>query len=253
MHCGLCPAFAVRRAWPALGENRVRDDAEVLTAQEESQLEQAIDLVRDTYNFDVVILTRKTVNTNNLEVYAADYYEEYDYGWGDNKDGVMMMLVTGSSAGNRDMTIISHGRGEKVFDLEGIYDLEDEVLPYLRMDRFSAGLAQFVRSVESALQAHLPINRANRLLPIFAIAGALVGVMTAFILKGQLKTVRRKMDAASYVKEGSFHLTRSQDIFLYTTTTRRRIESSSSGGRGGGGGGFSSSSGGHYTGHSSKF
>ena len=68
-------------------------------------------------------------------------------------------------------------------------------------------------------------------------AALAVGLIVALVLKGQMKTVRRKQNAASYVREGSFNLTRAQDLYLYTTTTRRRIESSSGSRSGGGGGG----------------
>ena len=97
-------------------------------------------------------------------------------------------------------------------------------------------------------------------LPIVLGAGLVVALIVVFILKGQMKTVRRKPDANSYVRDGSFQLTRAQDIYLYTTTTRRKIESDNNhgnhGSRGGSGGGsstFTSSSGNSYGGRGGSF
>ena len=110
--------------------------------------------------------------------------------------------------------------------------------------------ATYVLEVESRLGAHQPMNRANRMLPIFLLVGLLIGVMVALAFKSQMKTVRRKSGAMSYVRDGSFHLSRQQDIYLYTTTVRRRIEMDS--GRGSGGGSHGSFTGGSGTHHTSS-
>ena len=100
-------------------------------------------------------------------------------------------------------------------------------------------------------------------LPMVLAVGLGVALIVVFILKGQMKTVRRKPDANSYVRDGSFQLTRAQDIYLYTTTTRRKIESDnnhgnhgshgSHGGSGGGSSTFTSNSGNSYGGRGGSF
>lgn len=51
--------------------------------------------------------------------------------------------------------------------------------------------------------------------------GAAVGFLVVGILAAQLKSVRAKNDAQSYVREGSFYLTHSRDTYLYSNVTRR--------------------------------
>ncbi len=238
---------------PALADgNRVIDDADVLSASEEASLEQAISLIREKYQFDVVLLTKTSIDGKTPAYYAADYYDYGGYGYGDKHDGVILLLVTGAGVGNRDYTIVNTGRGEKIFDDDAMYEIEDAMLPYLRASNFSAGLAKFVSGVEARLQYMTPKNRTTRAAVIIFGAGLVIGLIVALILKGQMKTVRRKMGAQSYIRDGSFQLNRVQDIYLYTTTTRRKIETSSGGG-GHGGGGFTGSSGTHHTSHSGKF
>jgi uncharacterized protein len=53
-------------------------------------------------------------------------------------------------------------------------------------------------------------------------------VVGAFILKGQLKSVRKKNEANSYVKSGSMQINIHNDIYLYRDITRTKKESSSS-------------------------
>ena len=237
---------------PALADgNRVIDDADVLSASDEAALEQAIALIRDQYQFDVVLLTKTSIDGKTPRYYAGDYYDYGGYGCGDSHDGIILLLVTGAEAGNRDYTIVNTGRGEKIFDDDAMYEIEDAMLPYLRVSNYAGGMARFVTGVESRLEYMTPKNRTTRTAVVMFGIGAVIGIIVAMILKGQMKTVRRKIGAKSYIKDGSFQLNRVQDIYLYTTTTRHKIQTQSS--SGGHGGGFTGSSGTHHTSHSGKF
>ena len=237
---------------PALAEQkRVIDEADVLTDAQENALEQAIALIGQEYQFDVVLLTKTSIDGKTPRYYAADYYDYGGFGYGAKHDGTILLLVTGAGVGNRDYTIVNTGRGEKVMSDSVMYDIEDDMLPYLKMSNYSSAMAKFVTGVESALMNSTPARRTARVAPILIIIGVAIGAIVAFILKAQMRTVRRKVGAASYIREGSFQLSRVQDIYLYTTTTRRKIETQSSGGHGGGG--FTGSSGTHHSSHSGKF
>ena len=60
-----------------------------------------------------------------------------------------------------------------------------------------------------------------------------VGLVAALIVLGilfaQLKSVGTERRAKEYVRDGSFHVTRSRDVFLYRNVTRRKIERNHSG------------------------
>ncbi len=230
--------------------NRVIDDADVLSASDESALERAIVLIRDQYDFDVVLLTKTTIDGKTPRYYAGDYYDYGGFGCGDTRDGIILLLVTGAGIGNRDYTIVNTGRGEKIFDDDAMYEIEDAMLPYLRASNYSAGMAQFVTGVEARLAYMTPQNRTIRAGVVMTGIGLVVGLIVSLILRGQMKSVRRKVGAQSFIRDGSFQLNRVQDIYLYTTTTRHKIQTQSSGGHSGG---FTGSSGTHHTSHSGKF
>jgi uncharacterized membrane protein YgcG len=100
------------------------------------------------------------------------------------------------------------------------------------------------RSVEliHRLLAALPDNALRRIdsllkrlcqnLLICLVIGIIAGVVVAFILKGQLKTVRKQNQANVYVKPGSMQVTVHNDFFLYRDVTRTKKQSSSSSGSG---------------------
>ena len=241
---------------PALAENskRVIDEADLLSATDEQTLEENLARIMDTYHFDIVILTKESIGDRQGEYFAADYFDDngYGYGEGKNRDGMIFFYVTqGDSVGNT-LHIVRSGKGETIFDYETVDEMVDHIRPYMARKDYAASVARFVIDAEGMLEAHKAVNRANRLAPIFAISGLAIGAVVAFSFKAQMKTVRRKSGAANYIRDGSFRLTRQQDIYLYTTTTRRRIQSDNNRGGGGGHGSFTGGSGTHHTSSSYK-
>ncbi|MBR6514633.1 MAG: hypothetical protein IKT46_07360 [Clostridia bacterium] len=54
---------------------------------------------------------------------------------------------------------------------------------------------------------------------ISLVVGLIVSFIATSIMKGQLKSVRKKDTASDYLKKGSFKVTHSRDIFLYKRVT----------------------------------
>lgn len=85
----------------------------------------------------------------------------------------------------------------------------------------------------------------------------IVAVIMAFIwvsvMKSGMNTAKRNDRASDYVRKGSFNLTQSSDLYLYSTVVKTpRAQNTSSGG-GGGRGGHVSSSGASHGGRGGKF
>ena len=63
---------------------------------------------------------------------------------------------------------------------------------------------------------------------VLLVIGIVAGLIVAFILKGQLKSVRKQDKANVYVKPGSMQLTLQNDLFLYREVSKTKKESSNS-------------------------
>ena len=247
-------------ALPALAENKVYDNAGLFTGGQINDWENQIEEIFQNEHFDIVLVTETSIGSATTQDYAADFYDYGGFGYGENSDGILLLLVVGGGVGNRDFFMLTTGRGETVFNQRVLYDLEDEILPSLRRSDFSSAVSRFVNGVQRRLidaRPKSPVEKAGKRFPLLLILGTAVGLITVLIMKARMRTVRRKQNASSYIQKDSFRLTRRQDIYLYTTTTRQRIVESS-GGRGGGGfsgggGGFHGSSGTHHGGHGGKF
>ena len=99
---------------------------------------------------------------------------------------------------------------------------------------YAAAFDEFAEQCDYYLDGHIngfPFNFGKNLL-ICLIIGIVAGVVVAFVLKGQLKTVRKQNQANVYVKPGSMQVTVRNDFFLYREVSKSRKESSSSSGSG---------------------
>lgn len=255
----LCLTFS------ALAENRVIDEADLLDSDTEARLESEIAAIAQDYQFDVVLLLKNSIGGQTPKYYAADYYDYGGYGYHASKDGILFLL----SLEERDYFTLATGSGIRIFTDYGTLQIEEDVVPYLSsgnyetaMERFVAHVRQYLEQAESGhpydvsttVELRSPLARTQSILPIVLILAAVISLIVAFSLKAQMKTVRRKQGASSYVRDGSFALTRVQDIYLYTTTQRRKIETNSgNGGHGGGSTTFRGSSGTSHSGHGGKF
>ena len=55
---------------------------------------------------------------------------------------------------------------------------------------------------------------------ISLVVGFVIALIVTGVMRSRMKTVHMKPDAADYMKDGSLHINRSRDIFLYHQVTR---------------------------------
>ena len=247
---------------PALAGEYVIDREDLLFSSEEEALRSEIAAIRSDYGLDVAIAFEDSYSGFSIMRYAADYYEAQGYG----EDGLLFLLTMEE----REFTTVTQGAAIQIFTDYGLDMIHEDITPYLSdgnyyeaMERYLQHVRRYIEQAQTGevydiynpVTLRTPWERMTEIAPIILIVAFVIALIVALVLKGQMKTVRRQVGAASYVRDGSFQLTRTQDIYLYTTTRRRKIETNSnSGGRSGGGSStFRSSSGGSFGGRSGKF
>ena len=114
------------------------------------------------------------------------------------------------------------------------YFLED-----LGNDDYYGGIMGFLEGIESELSFPWLLN-----IVIAVAIGLIMGFIVVTSMKGKLNTVRFAQNAHNYVRDGSFNLEKSRDLYLYSTITRVAKPKNNSGS--GGGGGSSRSGGGKF-------
>ena len=238
------PVFAESQLW------HITDDAGILTAEEDSQLEQYAEAVSWAYDVGIYIVTVDDYTDYYDDVYetAWQIYHGYTLGMEDDRDGVILLM----SMDNRKFATFFYGpKAEYAFDAYGQEQLEDYFLDDFKNDDWSGGFTHFIDGCNEYLElaaSGYPVRESpwGALVVIIGIS-CLLALVVCLILKGRLKSVRKGTEASDYVA-GSLNLKNSRDQYTHTTETRTKIEtesSSSSGGShaesGGGGSGRSGS------------
>ena len=256
------PAFAVEGGFADL-YYRMYDGAEVLTEDEDNELEDALEELSLRQSFDVTIASiesLESVGADSMEQFADDLYDYCQFGYGTDRDGVLLLV----SVGDRKWHLSTCGYGITAFTDAGIQYLGQQLTPFMAEGDYAGAFRTFVQwaddYVTAAREGHpYDVNTLPRepLSPMYLVLALGIGLVLAWVIvgvmKGQLRSVAFQENAASYVREGSMKLTNQRDLFLYRDVHRtehvEEKDSDSSGGssthtsssgttHGGGGGSF---------------
>jgi len=249
------PAVNVDRSFFApRGDNYVLDETGTLTdAQIDDLNEKAAELSEKrkcgVYIWIVDLVPEANARTvDDLEAYVDVFYEKYDLGYGDKKNGIVLLLEIGDIPGERDYLFYTYGPCKSVFSndtRERI--LDDEIVPLFK-SAFSNGnfykvADVFLDQVDSEFATDFIVTLVFKLIAVIFVP-MLIALIVCSSWKRKMKTAKLASHADNYIPAGGFNLTGKSDTFLYRTTTRTRIERSSSSS----GGGSSSSSSGRSSG-----
>lgn len=202
------------------------DDAHLLSASEQSALNQKLLNISHTHNAQIVIATIDSMDGGDIDDFVEYLYDTMGFGYGANSDGVLLLLCMDP----REYRILSNGFAGEAIDTGDIEDIGNEIVSDLSDGNYAAAFDEFADQCEYYLNGYLngfPFNFSKTLL-ICLVIGILSGVIVAFVLKSQLKTVRKQDQASVYVKPGSMQVTQRNDFFLYSDVTRTKKESDES-------------------------
>lgn len=214
---------------------RVTDKACVLTSEEKSRLTNMLDEMSKELCCDVIIVTENTLNGKNIQIYADDYYDYNGYGYGENADGVLFLMVLQE----RSFAISTCGTAYEAMGDAEINTIKKEVRQYLSDGEYYNAFVSFAENSkkyisENQYQSNGDKINLGKTAIISVVMGTVCGFVAVTVMKGKLKSVRQKNQAKDYVLENSFNLTCQRDMYLYKTVNRvaRPKENSSSHGRG---------------------
>ena len=260
--------------------DRIVDDADLLTEDEEASLEEQFAQISELYQFDLVVVTTYDTDGKSSMEYADDYFDYNGYGYGENYDGALLLVNMDTS----EWWVSTCGSGIEIINDDVLDAMSYEFVPYMSDGDFGAAFAEFANQCDYYLaggsledgyadyaDTEYPqedmsgaAGTTHSSIDVFGIVSKLiicliVGLVAAFIpmsrLKKQMRTVAMKAAASDYVKPGSRKITKSRDAFLYSHVSRRPKpkENKSGGGMSMGGGVHIGSSGRSHGGGGGRF
>ena len=242
---------------------RVVDMAELLSDSDKTALLSKLDEISERQKLDIVVLTVNTLDGKTPRDYADDFYDYNGYGFGENKDGILLLV----SMEDRDWWISTTGYGITALTDAGIEYISEKFLSDLSDGDYAQAFTtyaelcdQFITQAKTGEPYDIgnmpkePFNVAWNILVAFVI-GLVVAFVVTNIMKKQLKTVQLKSEANNYVKSNSMIVTENRDLFLYNQVSRRARpkETDNRSGSSGGSSTHTSSSGSSHGGGGGKF
>ena len=196
----------------------VYDDAGLLTEAEWVDLSTRLAQLSDTYNAQIVVVTIPSAESNDPDAIAESFYDNMGIGYGEGLDGVLLLVCMDP----REYRILSNGYCAAAIDPADINAIGSVIVNDLSEGDYADAFDIFAEKCEYYLDGHLngfSFNFGMNLM-IALMVGLVAGLITAKSLKGQLKTVRQKNEAKSYIKAGSMNLQTQNDVFLYRDVRR---------------------------------
>ncbi len=247
---GGAPLVTSATTLESLEVDYVMDMAGILSEEEEKTLREMAEKVTKEQGIAVYILTVNDYNAfgyrpagEDIYYTATDFYADYDLGYGEEKEGALLML----SMNARDYAYITYGdRANFIFDDGTKVSVENYFLDKFSYNAWYDGFYEYIDETEYYIE-----NKA-----MYVVASILVRLVITFVIgifvalgsKKKLNSVKIASHAMDYIPKGGVDIQVKNDVFSHTTTTKTRIQTSS-----GGGGGGRSHSGGGFSGRSGKF
>ncbi len=245
------------------GKPRVYDAAGLLGSDEVSSLTRKLKDLSDRHDMDILVLTSDTLNGMDTDNYADDFYDYNGY----KDDGVLLFISMSTS----EMYISTKGRGTDYITDYGIDYIFGQISDDLSSDRFYDAFVKYADLTDGLIteaesgnvvdvdsKPKKSFTAAN--VGISAIAGLISSLITALVLKGQMRNIHYERYAGSYVVSNSFHITGMSDMLVnrHVSRTPRSRSNTSSGHNpthysGGGSHTHTSSSGSSHGGHGAHF
>lgn len=217
---------------------KIVDNADLLIGSEVSDLEHRAQAIANQYGMDVVIVTVDSLNGRYIESYADDYYDNNGYGIGPDCSGVLLLIAMDT----REWAISTCGSAINALPDHAIDALFDAMSGNLSSGNYYRAFENYLDELDhwfERFQEAQTVNVGDYLRVIFfsLLIGAAVGGIAILVMRSQMNTAKAQSGAGSYLKNGSYNLTRRLDIFLYSrvSKTRRAQSSGSSTHRGSGG------------------
>ena len=204
----------------AAEEQLVMDEASLLTNSEKAALNDRLQQISTTHGAQVVVMTVKSLQGTYIDRFINDTYDQLGLGYGENRDGVLLVVCMDP----REYRILTNGMANQAIGDDEIDIICDIIVSDLSDGNYADAFESFADECEFYINGHLngfPFD-VGATLVFSLVIGVVIGLITVFVMKSKLKSVRRQNRAHEYVKNDSFEVTTRLDLFLYRTVSRRR-------------------------------
>ena len=251
----------VKRTPRVDASEKIYDFAEILIDSEEKKLYQKISNYIEKTNMDMVILTTDLEYLDDeLEDYAADFYDYNDFGIDFDKYSGLLLIINMNSY-NRFFNVYTFGMAQAYYDYNTCEAILDYMFDDIKAGYYFDGFSQFISSAEDYFKRGPNENiyidddgyayyKRTYNIPwgIAIIISGIATIITMIVLIKKNRMIKKETLAGIYIDKNSIKYNNMVDQFLHSHTSSYTVSSNSSsggsishsgssgGGHGGGGG-----------------
>lgn len=214
---------------------RVVDEANLLSDNERTKLEQRAKALADEFGTDIVIHTAVDPVGFTRESYADDFYFYNGYGFGDNYSGYLLTLYQYDRY-YVDYTLSEYGNEKNKLTGTNLRRMKSKLKDALGISKSYEACSEWLTQMDYLLSTGRVPRKASHWV-LFGIASLIVGLIFGKIslssAKRKMHTVARQLNANSYVVSQSVSVIKKGDTLMDTKISeiyspRSRGRSSSS-------------------------
>ena len=192
------------------------DNADLISSDEEATLLARLEAFTEKHEMEIAVVTVSDLEGKTVEEYGDDFYDYNGYGYGEDDDGLLLLIYEPGDGGEREAYISTHADGAYEF-----YDAIREDMMLSMRDSLVAGdyAAAFNIFVDKAEETMKP-NVSPIWLFVFVLVGAVVGLLITTGMASKNYSVHAHDDANLYSRAGSLKLMNYYDNFMNTHTQK---------------------------------
>lgn len=224
-------------------KKKIYDFVDILTAEEEKELNSLIDgFIKET-NLDFVFVSIDLPYSDEAdnEEYAHDFYDYNDFGINNDKYGGII-IIRNTYEQDPYYYVLFKGESQLYCNGSDQDDLIDQLYDYFPNKLYKEGISQFLHSFSNLYSkgydpeiyyidenGSLVENKPLNFLPS-VISGGIVSLLSTLGLIKKNKMVKKASNANEYLDKSSIQYVKKTDTLVSTITTHHRISSDSSSG-----------------------
>ena len=140
----VCLLLFVGAALPVMADQqRVFDEADLFTAQEEASLEESISRSAEQTPLDLVVVTVLSTGSKDAQTYADDFFDDGGFGVGDDFSGALLLIDMGAS----EVAVSTTGYGIRLLSDARIDKILDAVVEHLAEGEAAQAAQAFLNMV----------------------------------------------------------------------------------------------------------
>lgn len=226
-------------------KNYVADDANLLSDEEEDELQGQCEAFAKSQKAEIVLVTTSDTQGKTSEEYADDYFDYNGYGYDKEMGDGLLLLI---DMDNRQIWLSSSGSMLEYFNsYESCQEITDKMVKSVQNEAYAEAFSTGIKEVKSAVWME------GTFVPLLCMVvfSLVMATFLTWILYRSFKGTDQGVMSAEYYKANETRMVGHYDHFTHHTVTHHRVERNNSGG--GGGGVHTSSSGNTHGGGGSHF